>query len=1041
MKKRCLLSGLFLVAVCLAVWSILPVTAKAAATVASGSCGESLNWELNSDGVLTISGTGEMTDYEWTTLNGELPPWDAYKASIRQVNIEEGVTAIGTSAFHEYTALERVYMPKSLLDIDDFAFYGCTALRKADLPANLEYIGYSVFQGCDALMEVCLPPKVWVCGSAFADCISLSSVTFPVYWTEIPDSMLSGCKNLKKIELHEGLKKIGRSSFSGTGITSVTFPKSLTVIDDYAFCASNLKTVEIPAHITSVGNLAFANCEQLISATIASANTELTGCTFTYCKALESVSLPEGLQKICYSMFDGCFSLTNITIPQSVTAIEYQAFMDCKNLKQIDIPAGVTKIDGNAFRGCTSITKLVLPNGLTALGDAMASNCTSLTEVKIPSGVTSIGRSAFSGCTALKEITLPDTVTSVGAYAFYECRGLVKVKLPDHLEKIYEQTFAFCLNLEDVNIPKNLKSIGEHAFKGVIFRELTLPEGLETIGDSAFYACMMECVYIPKTVTSIGARAFDCNDYMWHVLYGGTEAQWEQIDMGAQNYPIMRAYRHDNATGDEITDLDKMICKHCGAVCPHKWDEGVVKKAATCKEDGTMVFTCSSCKATKEETIEKLSEHTYDHGCDPDCNACGATRSTSHNWNSQVTKDATCKEKGTLTYTCGICGQQKTEDIPKLTEHSWNNGPVTKLATCAQEGVRTFTCTVCKETRKESIPKRDSHLYDDDCDSDCNDCGEKRKTEHQWMEQELREPTCKEEGLRVTACTICGKYEKESIPKTDVHTYEHDCDETCDVCGKTRSIQHRYAEQWSGDQQSHWHACEICGAEGELADHVPGPEATESSPQYCTVCGIVLKPALDHVHVWQTHLDYNGLTHWYGCDGCGERQDEADHVYDNACDATCNYCNYARMPAHVPGAEATDTQAQTCTDCGVVLKPATGVPETTTQLENTEATTIPEGTDAPFGTDAPSGTDAPNGTDTPNGTDIPTGTGEAGTPGVTGEAGTPGETEQNGGASGGNGAGEPGAKSGGWIWMILLAVLLAAGATGFVLWKKKTGKK
>lgn len=89
----------------------------------------------------------------------------------------------------------------------------------------------------------------------------------------------------------------------------------------------------------------------------------------------------------------------------------------------------------------------------------------------------------------------------------------------------------------------------------------------------------------------------------------------------------------------------------------HTWDKGKVTKAATCKEDGVMSFKCSECGATKTESIPKLTTHTYNAG--------------------KVTKTATCKEAGVKTFTCTVCGATKTEPIAKLTTHTYKDGKCT----------------------------------------------------------------------------------------------------------------------------------------------------------------------------------------------------------------------------------------------------------------------------------------------------------------------------------------------------------------------------
>ena len=122
MKKR-LLS--FVLAV-LMIASLLPVTALAADIVDSGTCGaegdgSNLTWTLDSEGVLTISGSGDMHGYD---LPGA--PW--HGSRVKSAVIADGVTSIGKKAFSNCTSLTSVTIPDSVTSIGERAFDGCTSL-------------------------------------------------------------------------------------------------------------------------------------------------------------------------------------------------------------------------------------------------------------------------------------------------------------------------------------------------------------------------------------------------------------------------------------------------------------------------------------------------------------------------------------------------------------------------------------------------------------------------------------------------------------------------------------------------------------------------------------------------------------------------------------------------------------------------------------------------------------------------------------------------------------------------------------------------
>lgn len=100
----------------------------------SGTCGDNLTWDF-ANGVLTISGTGAMTNY--SSSSSSRAPWYDYRSSIKSVVIEEGVTSIGNYAFNACSGLTSVTIPNSVTSIGRSAFYGCTNLKTVYNNSNL----------------------------------------------------------------------------------------------------------------------------------------------------------------------------------------------------------------------------------------------------------------------------------------------------------------------------------------------------------------------------------------------------------------------------------------------------------------------------------------------------------------------------------------------------------------------------------------------------------------------------------------------------------------------------------------------------------------------------------------------------------------------------------------------------------------------------------------------------------------------------------------------------------------------------------------
>ena len=123
----------------------------------------------------------------------------------------------------------------------------------------------------------------------------------------------------------------------------------------------------------------------------------------------------------------------------------------------------------------------------------------------------------------------------------------------------------------------------------------------------------------------------------------------------------------------------------------HDWDEGTITTEPACTEPGVRTFTCKNDSThTKIESIPALGHTAV---VDPEV-------------------PATCEDTGlTEGSHCSVCGEVLTaqETIDAL-GHVWDEGTVTVEPTDTEPGVKTYTCTVCGETKTEEIPATGIHL-------------------------------------------------------------------------------------------------------------------------------------------------------------------------------------------------------------------------------------------------------------------------------------------------------------------------------------------
>ncbi|MBQ7680955.1 MAG: leucine-rich repeat domain-containing protein [Oscillibacter sp.] len=141
-----------------------------------GECGYNVNFTLDENGVLTISGAGAIWDFE---LTGRYTQWQEKRETISKVEIQDGVTGIG-----------------------DFAFYACTGLTSVTISHSVTYIGYGAFSACKGLANVTIPNGVTSIGySAFRSCTSLTSVTIPDSVTTIERWAFHACTGLRSVSV------------------------------------------------------------------------------------------------------------------------------------------------------------------------------------------------------------------------------------------------------------------------------------------------------------------------------------------------------------------------------------------------------------------------------------------------------------------------------------------------------------------------------------------------------------------------------------------------------------------------------------------------------------------------------------------------------------------------------------------------------------------------------------------------------------------------------------------------------------------------
>ena len=197
------------------------------------------------------------------------------------------------------------------------------------------------------------------------------------------------------------------------------------------------------------------------------------------------------------------------------------------------------------------------------------------------------------------------------------------------------------------------------------------------IGDQAFmyynYNISITSITIPATVDSIGMLAFCLQEDLTNVTFLGTCTEIDSSAFDEEFSGTVHCLKSDEAHYTAIFN-ENWPDVTVEAACTHVWSLPTVTKEATCTEDGEQTRTCTECSAMKTESIPATG-HSYENGV---CTACGAKEPcTEHTWDEgKITTAPTCTAKGEKTYTCTVCGAEKTEPVDTV-DHTYEDGVCT----------------------------------------------------------------------------------------------------------------------------------------------------------------------------------------------------------------------------------------------------------------------------------------------------------------------------------------------------------------------------
>ncbi|MCR4664314.1 MAG: C10 family peptidase [Paludibacteraceae bacterium] len=305
---------------------VLYFTVRPAGT--DGMCGDNLFYAYNaSTHTLTITGTGDMWEYDFISTPGRKTPWYPYASDITSVELPEGMTSMSAFAFVYCSGLTSITIPSTIASVGAQPFFGCTSLRSVVWNAA----------NCNSATARNLAPFYDVRGQ-------ITSFTFGEGVETIPGALCYGMKKL----------------------TSCVLPASLVDINIWAFSGcSGLTGITLPENVEYLGRQAFQNCTGLTSITIPEKVELMMDSVFSGCTSLTSVQWNatacaiNGTAARYYPFYYIRSQITSFTIGRNVTSLPYGCCRSLTRLTRITIPSGLTSVSSRCFQDCSSLATFV----------------------------------------------------------------------------------------------------------------------------------------------------------------------------------------------------------------------------------------------------------------------------------------------------------------------------------------------------------------------------------------------------------------------------------------------------------------------------------------------------------------------------------------------------------------------------------------------------------------------------------------------------------------------------------------------------------
>ncbi len=486
-----------------------------------------IGWYLDlSDGAMTAGGT--------ISSNEGVFAWDPWRDKISSVEFDEHTYWFESGCFKNCANLKTIRFNSDHLAIFGDAFAGCTALTDV-------YYNESESKWKEDGNDKAFPDSPNMTMHYKAQPVS-GSWGDNAKWTYDEKSgvlVISGqgvitgenrtwehwADYVKEVIIHEGITEIGPNAFYGCiSMVRIVIPEGVTAIGQYAFHAAGPNDITIPVSLKSVYAGTFMSGGLYIDVHYKGTEAQWNAIDFATDNA--------GLTEADIHFETTCDHDMAIDMGKTATCTEEGLTMSkyCKTCNEVFaeqrvLPKAAHEKD---WQGCKYCGVDVFAgresagdfgNGLHWEFNTIDNRLTVSGEGAIPDYESSAETPWSAWTTDIKGVWIKDGITSIGSHAFSDCVNMGYANVDHPAANIGNYAFANCVALVGFEIGNQAEFIGAHAFDGC-FRLLELT--------------------VSGAVKSIEKNAFSDTGLI-RVTYKGSEAAWNEIEIGSGNEALLNA--------------------------------------------------------------------------------------------------------------------------------------------------------------------------------------------------------------------------------------------------------------------------------------------------------------------------------------------------------------------------------------------------------------------------------------------------------------------------------------------------------------------